>query len=260
MIDENTLIDDDELNIKRADTAARVRRYRARKELEEEGLTVKKFLALKAARAAALSATVAAANIALQCLTPEQRVIFESEVFREGLPDGSSAGLRYLQAQMFYSVVCVKNDDFDAVRVDWVAEFYQDFVDTFPWAKELVYPRSIQPVAEGEPREYPVAEFHSAVAKWSALRDRDPSLTLADEPAEPTKRKRGRPKGKTKPATQTKPAVDPTVVASWSKPPAQLQKEHWNGIAADRAVREIARDVEEALPSKPVLFPRQNEL
>jgi len=221
----NEVIDEAEVN--RADNAARQSRWRARRDLELEGLTVKKMLALKAAKAAALSATLKASDEAMQRLSPEQRVIFDSEVFQEGMPDGSSAGFSYLRAQMHDVIECVKEGYQTIYRcdvplhVDWVAEFYQDFVDTFPFAKPMAYPRSIRPVEEGEAREYPVEEFHSAVAKWSAFRDHDPSFTLPDEsePAEPTKRKRGRPKGKaTKPPTEAKLAVDPTAVAKWTTP------------------------------------------
>jgi hypothetical protein len=146
----NEAIDKNEvLDATRADGAARQNPYRARRDLELEGLSVKKMLALKASRSAALSATIKAAEDTLQHLTPEQREIFDnSVVFREGAEDGSSAGLRYLQSQMFDLVSGVRDGEQIIrnhgveVRGDWVAEYLADFLQTYPWAKPLVFPRS----------------------------------------------------------------------------------------------------------------------
>jgi hypothetical protein len=236
----------DEAEANRADNAARQSRWRARRDLEAEGLTVKKMLKLKATRSAALAATISAAQAAMQNLTPEMREIFDSELFQEGMSDGSSAGLRYLQAQMHDVIEGIKNGDQTIrnhgveVRGDWVAEFYTDFVTTFSWAKALVYPRSYSAVQEGE--AHTMAEFHSAVAKWLASTNHDSEFTLP----EPEPRKRGRPRKNPLPVT----AVDPAVLTFWRTPPTLKQADHWSQMSAARASKVIARDLQEAESSK----------
>jgi hypothetical protein len=239
MIEANEAIDKDELDAARADNAARQNRWRARKDLELEGLSVAKMLQLKKTRSAALAATIKAAEDTLQNLNPEQRAIYESEVFREGLPDGSSAGLRGICAQMFDIVdgikngeTIIKNPGFPEVRGDWVAEFLADFLTSWPFAKALVYPKSYS----GE-SSYTMAEFFTSVERWLASSTHDDSnFTLP----EPEKRKRGRPR--VHPVVVT----DPAIVASWSKfQPAQTDRADRSAAAA------LKRDIEEAALTRP---------
>jgi hypothetical protein len=255
-IEDNNLIaaDADEVELKRLDNCARQARFRARRDLQERGLTVKKLLALKATRSAALAATISAAQTAMQRLTIEQRAVWESEDLKEGLlPDGLTAPFSCLCSMMHRTVAAVKMDCHDEVRGDIELAIYNDYIQTFPWSRALIYPhtRTVDRDDPEAPLAYTMAEFFDAVKTWSAYRshtpvDLDPYVPDADQP----KRKRGRPK-LVRP-TEAEPAVAP--LASWSKPPALPQAQHWGGIAADRVGREITRDVEEALPSKPQVF------
>jgi hypothetical protein len=254
---------DDEVEAKRSDNAQRQARFRARRDLELDALTVKKKLRLIAARCAALSATIKAAEEAKARLTPEQKAIWESEDLKEGLlPDGLTAPFSCLCSMMHRTVAAVKMDSFDEIRGDIELAIYNDYIETFPWSKKLVYPhRNCPDIDDPEgPLEFTMREFFDAVNKWTVYRNHTPAeFTLPDEEP-PVKRKRGRPKKtESKTTLMVTAAIDPAVVASWSQPPGQPQKEYWGGIAADRAGREVARDVEDALPSKPVVFFRQNE-
>jgi hypothetical protein len=233
MIEAN--INNEVLDATRADGAARAARFRARKDLELEGLSVQKMLKLKATRSAALAATVSAAQQCMQQLTPEQREVYDSELFQVGAEDGSSAGLRSLQSHLFDVIEGVRNGEMPIrkygleIRADWCAEFYADYIATWPFAKALVYPRSYS----GE-SSYTMAEFFTSVERWLAASNHTDSDFVLPEPE---KRKRGRPRVHPLPAT----TVDPAVAASWSayKPP-QTDR-------ADRlAAAALVKDIEEA--------------
>jgi hypothetical protein len=280
MIDEesnpvNRTETDSERDLQRADTAARVRRHRARKELELEGLTMKKLLRLKAARAAESAATKAAAERTLRDLTPEQHEIVTSEVFREGdrEPNWEVMGFDYLRSTMFECVALVRAREYDEVRADLCEELYRDFVAKFPFAKDMVYPRAwwadknkidefglfalrghvsgriVSNYQHGDPSEFSLNEFEDAVSKWRGHRG---SGAIADMPAEVplVKRGRGRPR---KPHIAT-PAVDPKVSTSWTTPPAQKQTDHWRQVEADRVARAIEQEVTDAEATKPIVF------
>jgi hypothetical protein len=263
----------------RRDGAERVARHRAKKQLELATLTEKKIAKLKATVEGELAAQAAEAEAAMRSLTPQQREIMRSDVFQHGLPDGSSAGFRYLRAYMFDIVLTVELGLFEVFRADWEMEFYEDFVVTFPFAKSLVMPRawyhgsdfnhpeyildSIYGLRDATgrlvadfdpdwPTEYTVQQFLDAVAKWRVHSSRVPATAaVIDTEPEPLRRPRMR-----RLPPKPKPVVDSASESSFSTPPNKPQQEYWSDVARGRTQIAVKKDIEEAGPPLPVVFPQ----
>jgi hypothetical protein len=273
---------DEAKDLARADTAARVRRFRARKELEAEGLTLKKLLKLKAARAVELAATVAASDQAYRDLTPEQRSIVASEVFKSGAADRSLPGLNALRSMMHDVVALVEIGLFEEVAADLISEIHDDFIREYPFAKPMAYPRAwhadqrhdrnkksefagsvyglrnsdgklLADYNAEDPVEYTTAQFHDAVEKWRAQCGQTRTKTSeTDVVVEPERRPRMR--RQLKPKRKPAEPIEPATSKSWTTPPTQPQKDHWHAVEADRAARALEKEAAETEHTKPPAF------
>jgi hypothetical protein len=259
---------------KRKDGAERKERFDARnkaaKRLADRQallLSEKQFQKQKAASDAAIAAI-------LNRLTPEQRSAIE--VNTEEFP-----GWRQLCGDMFEVVALCDLELFNGCRPDFVFEFYQEFVEKHPYAKDLIQPRAwfydcdyrgymaeygdylfaIRD-AKGKvlihfdrdaPIQFSVDQFLKAVKEYQKWRKRTHGATDTIE-EQPVKRGRGRPKRL--PVPDALPAVDPALAASWSRAPEKPQVEVWQEHDAKLVALAVEKDVAEIAPTMPIVFPQ----